>query len=193
MTRGIVSRARLVIIAFIAIAATGIACASAPPCPVCAPCPVCPTCPTALEKPTAPPTWFVVRVKDGDTLVAKLEGGEIERQETIRLLNINTPEKEMPGWAEATEALKALVRGGTISLEFAEPSVEKRDGFGRLLAFVIADGVNVNIELMREGWTKPYTKYGKGRLHEQFVAAEKEARDAKRGLWGMEETAGSAP
>ena len=186
MARGIVSRARLAIIALFAIAATGISCATAPPCPACAPCPVCPTCPTALEKPTAPPTWFVVRVKDGDTLVAKLEGGEIERQETIRLLNINTPEHDQPGFAEATEALKALVRGGTISLEFAEPNIEKRDGFGRLLAFVIADGGNVNVEMMREGWTKLYTKYGKGRLHEQFVAAEKEAREAKRGLWGME-------
>ena len=194
MTRGIASRARLAIIALFAIAATGIACASAPPCPACAPCPACPTCPTALEKPTAPPAWFVVRVKDGDTLVAKLEGGEIERQETIRLLNINTPEKDMPGWAEATEALKTLVRGGTVTFEYENPIAEKRDGFGRLLAFVIADGVNVNVEMTRQGWSKLYTKYGKGRLHDAFVAAEAEARDAKRGLWGMEaQSGGTAP
>ena len=162
-------------------------CASAPPCPICAPCPECPTCPTAVEKPIGPVTWFVTKVKDGDTLVARMEGGEVERNETIRLLNINTPEKDQPGFDEATEALKALVRGGTITLEFAEPNVEKRDGFGRLLAFVIADGKNVNVEIMRQGWSKLYTKYGKGRLHEQFVAAEKEAREAKLGLWGMEE------
>lgn len=161
-------------------------CASAPPCPVCAPCPACPACPTALdEQPSAPPAWFVLRVKDGDTLVAKMEGGQIERQETIRLLNINTPEHDQPGFTEAAEALKALVRIGTITLEFAEPNVEKRDGFGRLLAFVIADGKNVNIEMMRQGWSKLYTKYGKGRLHEQFAAAEAGAREAKRGLWGM--------
>ena len=55
-------------------------------------------------------------------------------------------------------------------------------GFGCLLAFVIADGVNVNAELVRQSLSKPYTKYGKGRLHEQFVAAEAEAREAKRGL-----------
>jgi micrococcal nuclease len=127
----------------------------------------------------------VLRVIDGDTLVARLEGAEVERKETIRLLNVNTPEKDQPGFGEASEALKALVRGGTIALEFAEPNVEKRDGFGRLLAFVLADGKNVNVEMMRQGWTKLYTKYGKGRLHERFVAAEAEARDAKRGLWGM--------
>lgn len=160
-------------------------CASASPCPICAPCPECPTCPTAVEKPVGPATWFVTKVKDGDTLVARMEGGEVERNETIRLLNINTPEKDQPGFDEATEALKALVRGGTIALEFAEPSVEKRDGFGRLLAFVFADGANVNVEMTRQGWSKLYTKYGKGRLHEEFVKAEAEAREAKRGLWGL--------
>jgi micrococcal nuclease len=187
-----IHKARLVVAAILASLLWS--CATAPPCPVCAPCPACPSCPTTVEKPAAGPvTWFVTRVKDGDTLVARMEGGEVERNETIRLLNINTPEKNMPGWAEATEALKALVRGGTISLEFAEPGVEKRDGFGRLLAFVIADGVNVNVEMMRLGWTKLYTKYGKGRLHEEFVAAEKEAREAKRGLWGMEAEGGAQP
>jgi micrococcal nuclease len=157
------------------------------------PCPVCPTCPTAAKEPAGPATWFVTKVKDGDTLVARLEGGEVERNETIRLVNINTPEHDQPGFSEATEALKALVRGGTISLEFAEPNVERRDGFGRLLAFVIADGVNVNVEMMREGWTKLYTKYGKGRLHEQFVAAEADARATRRGLWAMEAAALVAP
>ena len=170
----------------VAIAALLSSCASAPPCPACAPCPECPACPTAAEKPSTPTTWFVLKVIDGDTLVARLEGGDVERKETIRLLNVNTPEKDQPGFDEASEALKSLVRGGTIALEFAEPNVEKRDGFGRLLAFVFADGVNVNVEIVRLGWSKLYTKYGKGRLHELFVAAEKEAREAKKGLWGME-------
>jgi micrococcal nuclease len=134
-----------------------------------------------------------MRVIDGDTLVARLEGSDVERKETIRLLNVNTPEKSQPGFDEASEALKTLVRGGTIELEFAEPNVEKRDGFGRLLAFVIADGKNVNVEIMRQGWSKLYTKYGKGRLHEQFVTAEAEARDARRGLWGMEGEGGAKP
>jgi micrococcal nuclease len=130
----------------------------------------------------------VLRAIDGDTLVVKLEGATIERKETVRLLNINTPEKKEPGFEQAREALKTLVRGGTVELEFEDPTREDRDGFGRLLAYVIADGVNVNVELMRQGWSKLYTKYGKGRLHEKFVAAEAEARDAGRGLWGMEAT-----
>jgi micrococcal nuclease len=162
------------------------ACASPPPpCPACEACAPCPTCPTSVEKPSDAQTWFVLRVIDGDTLVARLEGSAIERKETVRLLNVNTPEKDEPGFEEAGEALKALVRGGTIALEFAQPNVEKRDGFGRLLAFVLAEGANANVEMVRQGWSKLYTKYGKGRLHAQFVAAESEARAAKRGLWGM--------
>ena len=60
-----------------------------------------------------------------------------------------------------------------------------RDGFGRLLAYVIAEGVNVNLELVRQGWSKYYTKYGKGRLQQEFEAAEAEARAGGLGLWGM--------
>lgn len=77
----------------------------------------------------------------------------------------------------------AARRGGRIGLEFEKPGVEKRDGFGRLLAYVIAGGVNVNLELVRQGWSAYYTKYGKGRLRAEFEAAEREARTARRGLW----------
>ncbi len=60
-----------------------------------------------------------------------------------------------------------------------------RDGFGRLLAYVIADGKNVNLEMVRQGWSTFWKKYSKGRLAAAFEAAEQEARAAKRGLWGM--------
>ena len=70
-----------------------------------------------------------------------------------------------------------------MDLEFEKPGVEKRDGFGRLLAYVVAGGVNVNLELVRLGWSPYYTKYGKGRLRGEFEDAEREARAAQRGLW----------
>lgn len=156
------------------------ACASCPPCPAC---PECPSTEASADPAPQPNRWFVLRAIDGDTLVLRLEGAEIERKETIRLLNVNTPEKNEPGFLEAKEALQTLVRGGTVELEFEKPDAEKRDGFGRLLAYVIAYGVNVNVELVRQGWSKHYTKYGKGRLHEEFEAAEAEAKTEKRGLW----------
>jgi micrococcal nuclease len=169
------------VLSFLAAALLATGCA---PCPTCPPCPACEDCASSkAEEPAADQRWFVQRVKDGDTLVARLEGGPTDRTETIRLLNINTPEKEQPGWTEAAEALKTLVRGGYVELEFQAVGVERRDGFGRLLAYVVSEGVNVNLELVRQGWSPYYTKYGKGRLRAKFEAAEAEARAARRGLW----------
>ena len=157
-------------------------------CPPCTPCPACPLATAAVVEEEAPAgRWFVLRVIDGDTLVARFEGGDVERKETIRMLNVNTPERSQPGFVEATEALKELVRGGLIELEFEKPRVEKRDGFGRLLAYVIVDGINVNIEMVRQGWSKFYTKYGRGRLAAEFEATEFEARENRKGLWAEEE------
>jgi len=36
---------------------------------------------------------------------------------------------------------------------------------------------------VRPGWSTFWTRYGRGRLADQFEAAEAEAREAKRGLW----------
>ena len=130
-------------------------------------------------------TWFVLKVIDGDTIVARLEEpGRTKRREKIRLLRINTPEKKQPGYEEAREALKYLVRSGEIQIEFEDQSVEKRGNYGRLLAYVMVDGLNVNVEMVRLGWTKFWTKYGRGRLAREFMAAQEEAREARRGLWG---------
>jgi len=164
------------------------ACAPTQPCPTCPACPACPECPEAdgpAEDRTPPNEWFVLHVTDGDTLVARLEGARIERKETIRLLNIDTPEKGEPGFDEATEALKYLVRGARIRLEFENPNAEKRDGFGRLLAYVIVNGENVNVEMVRMGWSRFYTKYGRGRLAAAFEKAESEARAQGKGLWAF--------
>jgi len=49
---------------------------------------------------------------------------------------------------------------------------------------VIADGVNVNIEMMRTGWSKLYTKYGEGK-YAAVRKAEEEARREGRGLWRL--------
>jgi micrococcal nuclease len=126
----------------------------------------------------------VVRVKDGDTFVVKQ--AEPERTETVRLLCVNTPEVGERGHDEATEAFKALIRVGRVILEFEHPDEEKRDGFGRLLAYVIAEGQNVNLELVRQGWSPFYKKYGKGRMTAEFQSAEDEAKAAGSGLWANE-------
>lgn len=171
--------------------ATGLLLVGCCNCKTCEPCIHPAPCPPVLERegdsesPMAISTWFVLNVIDGDTIVARLEEpGRAKRRETIRLLRINTPERKQLGYEEAREALKNLVRGGEIQIEFEDPSVEKRGNYGRLLAYVLVDGLNVNIEMVRLGWTEFWTKYGSGRLAREFIAAQEEAREAHRGMWG---------
>ena len=52
-------------------------------------------------------TWPVVRITDGDTIRVMYEG----REEPVRLLRINTPERGRPGYQESTEALRGMVEG----------------------------------------------------------------------------------
>lgn len=67
-------------------------------------------------------------------------------------------------------------------------ATEIRDRYDRYLAYVIVtrDGkeLNYNVEAVRAGMSPYFTKYGYSRrFHADFVAAEKEARAAGRGIW----------
>ena len=128
----------------------------------------------------------VVRVVDGDTIVARLPGGD----ETIRLIGIDTPETVDPRkpvecfGREASERTKALLPSGTpIRLE---RDVEARDHYGRLLAYVhrVHDGTFVNLALAEEGYAQPLTIPPNVAYTSRFTTAAADARRAGRGLWG---------
>jgi micrococcal nuclease len=113
--------------------------------------------------------YQVARVIDGDTI--ELEGGE-----RVRLLCIDTPERGQPGYTEATEFLRELVAGKAVRLE-ADPEHVDRDRFGRLLRYVwlftggeaegfsSGDGVLVNVEIVRRGYSVYETRWGASSLH----------------------------
>jgi len=121
----------------------------------------------------------LIEVTDGDTIKIRWKN-EICY---VRLLRINTPEKHDLGYVEATKALESLVHGKALYLEFEHLRVYNRDVYNRLLAYVHAEDKNINIEMVRLGWTSFWTKYGKGKYEEAFIAAEKEALQTKQGLW----------
>jgi endonuclease YncB( thermonuclease family) len=63
-----------------------------------------------------------------------------------------------------------------------------RDRYNRYLAYVFAKKngawVNYNVEVVRAGMSPYFAKYGYSvRFHDEFVAAEAEARAAQRGIW----------
>ena len=123
---------------------------------------------------------LVQRVVDGDTVV--LAGGE-----RVRYIGVDTPELHHPRkpvqWyaREAKEFNRQLVEGKPVRLEL---DVQKRDRYGRLLAYVyLEDGTFVNAELLRQGYGQLLTIPPDVKHVDLFVQMQKEAREAGRGLW----------
>ena len=126
-------------------------------------------------------TAFVQRVVDGDTVV--LAGGE-----RVRYIGVDTPELHhptkpvQPYAREASEFNRRLVEGKPVRLEY---DVQRRDRYGRLLAYVyLEDGTFVNAELVRQGYAQLLTIPPDVKHADLFVRLQKEAREAGRGLWG---------
>ncbi len=98
------------------------------------------------------------------------------------------PKTGTPMGVEAAEFAKKYFAGvHRVRLERDHPK-EIRGRYGRYLAYVFVEKngkwENYNIECVRAGMAPYFTKYGYSRrFHDQFVAAEKEARAAKRGIW----------
>lgn len=116
----------------------------------------------------------VTRVIDGDTIV--LEDGR-----HIRYIGMDTPEKGHPYYAEAKGENERLVKGKKVRLEY---DVGKTDRYGRTLAYVYADDIFVNAELVKNGYAMIYTFPPNVKYAKTFLALQEEARKQKRGFWG---------
>jgi micrococcal nuclease len=124
----------------------------------------------------------VVRVVDGDTIHVRL-GDRIEK---VRYIGVNTPEVhhprkgEEPGGREAMAVNRGLVEGRAVRLEL---DVQARDRYGRLLAYVWTGETMVNAELVRRGYAQVMTIPPNVRYQDLFLRLQRDAREARRGLW----------
>ena len=118
----------------------------------------------------------VTEVTDGDTL--KLSDGK-----TFRLYGVNAPEIKELNFEEAKAFTENLVLGKEISFEQEENY--KVDKFGRTLGYVFVGGVNLNIELVRNGLARVvlYEKRAKIKYQDELLSAEKSAKEMKLGIW----------
>ncbi|MEY2525095.1 MAG: hypothetical protein QOJ66_3660 [Ilumatobacteraceae bacterium] len=107
---------------------------------------VAPTTTTVMPTPVAPTSTLaalsVTSVVDGDTL--DLSDGTV-----IRLIGIDTPESGQCGYGDATAVMAGLVTGFDITLlPGARDDVDK---YGRLLRYVEANGIDVNLAMIESG------------------------------------------
>ncbi len=136
---------------------------------------------------------LVKRVIDGDTI-------ELADGERVRLIGIDTPEAYYSAKLErdskrtgrdietiismgkkASAITKTLVEGKKVRLEF---DAEKRDRYGRLLAYVyLPDGAMLNAELVKNGYAQVYTFTPNVKYADKFIRLQRYARDNNLGFW----------
>lgn len=122
----------------------------------------------------------VLKIVDGDTVRVNCNKwvAPCEKWPRVRLLNLDTPERSEAGYAEALAALETMVAGEDVYLTFATATAPTCGRYHRLLAYLFVGDENINVEMVRAGWSPYWKKYGKGRYPEAFEAAEAEATGA---------------
>lgn len=116
----------------------------------------------------------VVRVIDGDTFV-------IETGEHVRVIGINAPEMKTVYGQPAKEHLIALIDGKTVDLQNDHTSADK-DKFGRLLRYVFLNGVDIDKQMVADGYAIAFLKYRFDK-EEEYKQTELDARQKKLGIW----------
>jgi len=136
--------------------------------------------------------YMVTKVIDGDTLI--IEGGR-----RVRLLGIDSAEREKPCYRPASLKLEEMVLDREVELV---STGDEKDTYGRLLRYVFLNGTNINLEMVRQGYAVARTD-GAGRFADRIVEAESRAMEENRGcewsesdtdvsICGLEESAGSS-
>jgi len=124
------------------------------------------------------------RVIDGDTI--KVTNNSTTS--TIRLVGIDAPEtskkKGEPGQPyskKSTKHLASLVLSKSVDIKSYG-----KDRYGRTLGVVFVDGMNVNLEMVRQGLAEVYRgRPAKGFDNGPYLKAEAEARAAKLNMWSL--------
>ena len=136
----------------------------------------------ASEPPGRAEPVRLIKVTDGDTIRVLYRG----REERVRLIGVDTPEVPWYGGSgecfgvEAARYAKRRLEGRVVRLEFG---ADRRDPYGRLLAYVYVDDELFNLTLVRLGYAAADPVSPNTRLAPLFAQAQARARAAGEGLW----------
>ena len=128
--------------------------------------------------------YEVTRVIDGDTI-------EVEKDDEIykvRMIGIDTPETVHPKkpveyfGIEASNKLKEMIENKKVDLQ-TDQTQDDVDRYGRLLRYVYLDGVDINLEMIKQGYAFEYTYRIPYEKQEIYKQAEEFAKNNELGLW----------
>jgi len=116
----------------------------------------------------------VVSVADGDTITV-LDSSK--RQHKISLYGIDCPENRQSFGNQAKKAASKLAYGKTVDVNVLDV-----DRYGKV-GLVFHNNVNINEEMIKQGYAWVYTKYCKIQICGNWESLEANARSARIGLW----------
>lgn len=115
----------------------------------------------------------VIAVLDGDTVLIKRANGLTK----IRMSGIDAPEKAQTFGETSRLSLSGMVLGRQVKV-----TSEAIDQYGRMVARLSVDGLDVNAEQIRRGMAWENSRFHNNRA---LLALQEEARRAPRGLWAL--------
>ena len=124
----------------------------------------------------------VTRIVDGDTIHVDLDG----RDTTIRIIGIDTPEKDGPYTdeecfgPEATHYTEQALAGRDVELEF---DVDRTDRYDRTLAYVWVGSELFDERILEDGYAVLLTIPPNVRYVDRLTQAQRAGREAGAGLW----------
>ena len=114
----------------------------------------------------------ILNVIDGDTVSAESEGTRIK----IRLSEIDAPELNQPHGTNSKKCLSELIRENS-GLRFKS---DGQDRYGRSLGWLMADEINLNYEMLKQGCAWVYDRYV---VDKTIYSFQNGARLKNLGLW----------
>jgi len=132
-------------------------------------------------------TAKVIEVLDGDTVLVVRPGGLLK----VRLAEIDAPEVAHAGMggqppnsqkaqafgADSAQSLSGMVMGKQVKF-----TSQTMDQYGRMVAHLSIDGLDVNAEQIRRGMAWEYSNFHSNKA---LIALQNEAKQALRGLWAQ--------
>jgi len=123
----------------------------------------------------------VLSIQDGDTLTVMVGN----KRENVRLIGSEAPHlTHSVRGKQSRDFLGRLVRGKAIRLEI-DPI--RRDPSKRLLAYVYAGDVFVNLGLIRQGQAAMSKGHPSRKYADEYRKAQTEAQEAGRGIWEVKQ------
>jgi micrococcal nuclease len=125
---------------------------------------------------------LVVKIVDGDTVDVQIPG-QIDT-ERIRIIGINTPEKDQCYFNEANEKATTLLKDQEILLE-KDDSQGDKDKYGRTLSHILINDTNYGEIMIKEGFAKEYTYNKPYKYQSVFKEAQDFAMENDLGIWSI--------